>query len=129
MKKVLFVCEYNDGRSQIAEAFFNHYAKGKAQASSSGMHFANHIDRIVVQAMKEKGMDLSSKRPKMTTLEMLGVADKVISMGCGGASICPATYVPTEEWQVENLVGKPIGHVRAIRDGIEMKVKKLLEEI
>ena len=129
MKKILFVCERNEGRSQIAEASFRHYAKGKAQASSAGMHFASYIDHTVVQAMKEKGIDLSYKRPKLTTLEMLGVADRVITMGCGGASICPGTYVPTEDWEVENPVGQPIERVRAIRDEIEVKVKKLLEEI
>jgi arsenate reductase len=129
MKKILFVCVHNAGRSQIAEAFFNHYAKGKAQAFSAGTHYASRIDPIVVEAMAERGIDISNKRPKMLTLEMLGVADKVISMGCGVEGVCPATFVPTEDWQLEDPEGKPIEQVRAIRDKIETKVKKLLEEI
>ena len=129
MKKILFVCVHNAGRSQIAEAFFNHYAKGKAQAFSAGTHYASRIDPIVVEAMAERGIDISSKRPKMLTLEMLGVADKVISMGCGVEGVCPATYVPTEDWQLEDPEGKPIEQVRAIRDEIEAKVKTLIEEI
>jgi arsenate reductase (thioredoxin) len=129
MKKILFVCVHNAGRSQIAEAFFNHYAKGKAQAFSAGTHYASRIDPIVVEAMAERGIDISNKRPKMLTLEMLGVADKVISMGCGVEGVCPATFVPTEDWQLEDPEGKPIEQVRAIRDEIEAKVKTLTEEI
>jgi arsenate reductase len=129
MKKILFVCVHNAGRSQIAEAFFNHYAKGKAQAFSAGTHYASRIDPIVVEAMAERGIDISNKRPKMLTLEMLGVADKVISMGCGVEGVCPATFVPTEDWQLEDPEGKPIEQVRGIRDEIEAKVKRLLEEI
>jgi arsenate reductase len=129
MKKILFVCVHNAGRSQMAESFFNHYAKGKAQAFSAGTHYASRIDPIVVQAMAERGIDISNKRPKMLTLEMLGVADKVISMGCGVEGVCPATFVPTEDWQLEDPEGKPIEQVRAIRDEIEAKVKTLIEEI
>ena len=129
MKKILFVCVHNAGRSQIAEAFFNHYAKGKAQAFSAGTHYASRIDPTVVEAMAERGIDISNKRPKILTLEMLGVADKVISMGCGVEGVCPATFVPTEDWQLEDPEGKPIEQVRAIRDEIEAKVKTLIEEI
>jgi len=113
----------------MAEAFFNHHAKGKAQATSAGTHYASHINPTVIEAMREVGIDISSKRPKMMTLEMLGVADKVISMGCGVEGVCPATFVPTEDWKLEDPEDKPIEQVRAIRDEIEAKVKKLLDEI
>jgi arsenate reductase len=83
----------------------------------------------VVEAMGERGIDISNKRPKMLTLEMLGVADKVITMGCGVEGVCPASFVPTEDWQLEDPEGKSIEQVRAIRDEIETKVKKLVEEI
>jgi arsenate reductase (thioredoxin) len=129
MKKILFVCVHNEGRSQMAEAFFNYYAKDKAQASSAGTHYASHINPTVIEAMKEAGIDISNKRPKMMTLEMLGVADKVITMGCGVEGVCPASFVPTEDWQLEDPEGKPIEKVRAIRDEIETKVKKLIEDI
>jgi arsenate reductase (thioredoxin) len=129
MKKILFVCVHNAGRSQMAEAFFNHYAKGKAQAFSAGTQPASHTNRTVLQAMKEIGIDISAQRPKMLTLKMLENADKVISMGCGVEGVCPATFVPTEDWQLEDPEGKPIEQVRGIRDEIEAKVKRLLEEI
>ncbi len=129
MKKILFVCVHNSGRSQMAQAFFNSYAKGKAQSFSAGTQPASHTDRTVLQAMKEIGIDISSQHPKMLTLEMVENADKVVTMGCGVEGVCPATFVPTEDWQLEDPEGKPIERVRAIRDEIETKVKKLIEEI
>ena len=128
MKSILFVCVHNSGRSQMAEAFFNNYAKSKAQAFSAGTQPASHTDRTVLQAMKEMGIDISAQRPKMLTLKMMGDADKVITMGCGVEGVCPATFIPTEDWQLEDPEGKPIERVRAIRDEIETKVKKLIEE-
>jgi len=113
----------------MAEAFFNNYAKGKAQAYSAGTKPASHTDRTVLQAMKEIGIDISDKRPKMLTLEMLQGVDKVVTMGCGVEGVCPASFVPTEDWQLEDPEGKPIEQVRAIRDEIGIKVKKLIEEI
>ena len=113
----------------MAEALFNHYAAGKTRALSAGTRPAGHTDRTVVEAMKEMGIDISSQRPKMLTPEMLDNADKVVTMGCGVEAVCPAAFVPTEDWELEDPEGKPIAKVREIRDQIAVKVKKLVEEI
>jgi arsenate reductase len=112
----------------MAEAFFEHYAAGKAVAFSAGTRPASHVDQTIVKAMREIGIDISSKRPKALTLETLDGADRVITMGCGVEGVCPATIVPTEDWQLEDPEGKPIENVRQIRDEIEAKVKKLIRE-
>jgi len=83
MKKVLFVCVHNSGRSQMAEAFFNRYAKGKAIAESAGTEPANVVDPKVVRVMKEIGIDISGKQPRRLTVEMLAGVDRVVTMGCG----------------------------------------------
>jgi arsenate reductase len=129
MKKVLFVCVHNSGRSQMAEAFFNHYAARKARAFSAGTRPASHTDCTVVAAMKEVGIDIASQRPKMLTAEMMESADKVVTMGCGVEGFCPASFVPTEDWQLEDPEGKPIEKVREIRDKIGAKIMKLIEEM
>jgi len=129
MKKALFVCVHNAGRSQIAEAFFNHLAEGKAVATSAGTKPAAQVNPTVKEAMREVGVDISNQTPKPLTLEMLENADRVITMGCGVEGVCPATFVATEDWQLEDPEGKPIEKVRAIRDEIEAKVRKLIEEI
>jgi protein-tyrosine-phosphatase len=129
MKKVLFVCVHNSGRSQMAEAFFNYYASGKARAISAGTQPASHVDRTVVEAMKELGIDISSNRSKLLTSEMMEGIDKAITMGCGVEGVCPATFVHSEDWHLEDPEGKPIEKVREVRDEIEAKVKTLIQEV
>ncbi len=113
----------------MAEALFNHYAAGKAQAVSAGTRPASHTDRTVVEAMREVGIDISSQRPKTLSPEMLEDTDKVITMGCGEEGVYSAAFIPTEDWQVEDPEGKPIEKVREIRREIEDNVKKLIQEI
>lgn len=129
MKKVLFVCVHNSGRSQMAEALFNLYAEGEAFAFSAGTHPASHVDRNVVEAMKELGLDIRAQRPKMLTADMLDGVDRVITMGCGVEGVCPAAFIPAEEWELEDPEGKPIEKVREIRNEIDARVKKLIDDI
>lgn len=129
VKKVLFVCVHNSGRSQMAEALFNHYAVGKAQAFSAGIQPTNQIDPTVVEAMKEIDIGISTQHPKSLTTQMVDDADKIVTMGCGMESICPAAFIPTEDWQLEDPKGKPLEKVRQIRDEIEARVKSLIKEI
>lgn len=129
MKKVLFVCVHNSGRSQMAEAFFNQLAKGEAVATSAGTRPAAHVDRNVADAMCEVGIDIRQQRPKPLTFEMLESADRVITMGCGVEEVCPASFIPTEDWTLEDPEGKPIEKVRQIRDQIRVKVEVLVKEL
>jgi protein-tyrosine-phosphatase len=63
---------HNSGRSQEAEAFFNRLADGKARAISAGTQPAEAVNSIVAKAMLEVGLDISRKRPKMLTSEVVG---------------------------------------------------------
>lgn len=129
MKRVLFVCAHNSGRSQKAGALFNCYAAGVAQAFSAGTQPATYVNRTVADAMRETGIDNSSQRPKLLAPEMLENAEKVVTMGCGVEGVCPAAFIPTLQWELEDPEGKPIEKVRETRDEIAVKVKKLIEEI
>ena len=113
----------------MAEALFNHYAEGEAHAFSAGTHPASHVDRNVVEATKEMGFGIRSQRPKMLTLDTLDGMDKIITMGCGVERVHPATFIPAEEWGLEDPEGKPMEKVREIRDEIEARVKKLIHDI
>ena len=127
MKKILFVCVHNAGRSQMAEAFFNQMAKGKAKGFSAGSQPTDKVNPVVVAAMREVGIDISRRKPKMLTLEMMEGADRVITMGCGVEGVCPASFVPTEDWQLEDPEGKTIEKVRQIRDEIKAKIGELVK--
>jgi arsenate reductase len=126
MNMVLFVCVGNAGRSQMAEAFFNQAAGGKARAVSAGTKPASAVDPRTVEVMREVGIDISGARPKTLTMEMLEQANRVVTMGCGVEGVCPASFVETEDWQLEDPKGKPIEEVRRIRDEIRTKVLQLL---
>jgi arsenate reductase (thioredoxin) len=127
MKTVLFVCTGNAGRSQMAEAFFNRYSgMDKAIAISAGTEPANDVNPVVVEAMRESGFDLTDKRPKLLTGEMMDKADRIFVMGCGAKAVCPAVFKPSEDWQIEDPEGKPIEQVRLIRDLIEDRVRRLV---
>jgi arsenate reductase len=129
MKTVLFVCIGNAGRSQMAEAFFNQLAEGKARAISAGTQPADDIDSQVVEVMREVGLDIGMNKPKALTLKMLEQADRVVTMGCGTEGVCPASFVETEDWQLEDPKGKALDEVRRIRDEIEAKVVEILKSV
>jgi protein-tyrosine-phosphatase len=110
----------------MAEAFFNQLAQGKAQALSAGTSPAAAVDPTVAQAMKEVGIDISNKVPKALTPEMVEQADRVVTMGCGVEAVCPATWVETEDWGLEDPKDKPLEEVRRIRDEIKARVVEIL---
>jgi arsenate reductase len=130
MMKVVFVCVENAGRSQMAEAFANHYGKGKLVASSGGVMLADRVNLLVVEAMREKGFDISMNRPKLLTSAMTEDAGKIITMGCSVEKICPAPLLKNViDWDLEDPKGKPMEKVREIRDEIEKRVLKLIAEL
>ena len=129
MKKVLFICVHNSGRSRMAEAFFNQMAPGKAVAVSAGTEPAAQVSSTVVTAMREVGIEIGDKRPKLRTAEMLESVDRVITMGCNAAQACPARTVSAEDWELDDPEGKPIQQVRQIRDQIKIKVDELVRTL
>lgn len=131
MKTVLFVCVHNSGRSQMAEAIFNQLAQGKALAVSAGTNPGDAVDPTVVKVMREAGIDLSGKKPRALTLDMIDMAAKMITMGCGvdAGGVCPASFIETEDWGLDDPKGKPIEQVRKIRDEIKARVTKLIDEL
>ncbi len=112
----------------MAQGFAEAFGKERVEVYSAGSHPSSRINPLAVEAMKEKDIDLSGRKPKglndLPSVEM----DYLITMGC--EETCPA--VPARkivEWQIPDPKGKPIDEVRKIRDMLEVKVKKLLEEV
>jgi len=128
MKTVLFVCVGNSCRSQMAEAFFNKLSKNN-RAISAGTNPAATVFPESVKAMKEAGIDISDKKPKPLTQEMVEKADRVITMGCE-VEVCPAKHLPEiETWNIEDPYGKPPERFREIRNIIRAEVEKLVKEM
>jgi len=128
MLTVLFICIHNAGRSQMAEAFFNKLSEGRHRGISAGSKPADTVNPVVVEAMREVGFDIDSKKPKKLDKEMILEADLAITMGCG-EDACPIVPNELRDWQLEDPSGKPIEIVRKIRDEIRFKVSSLIEEL
>ena len=128
MKSALFVCVHNFGRSQMAAAFARSLGQGVVEVDSAGTQPAPRVNPAVVEAVSERGIDLYHNRPKRLTQEMVDRADRVLTMGCSIEERCPAGFVATEDWGIDDPTGKSASEVRRIRDQIEEKVRVLLHE-
>ena len=125
---VLFLCVHNAGRSQMALGFFQHYAGDAAVAWSGGSEPGTEVNPAAVEAMRERGIDISGEYPKPWTDEVVRAADVVITMGCGDA--CPIFPGKRyEEWELDDPAGKTVADIRPVRDEIERRVLTLLEEL
>ena len=130
MKKVLFVCVENAGRSQIAEGFFKKLAPSEYEGISAGTIPVSEINPLAIKAMKEVDIDISDNKSKLVTNEMIEESDSVVNMGCMDKESCPALFVEDmADWDIEDPKGKSIEDVRRIRDSIELKVKELVSNL
>ena len=129
-RTILFVCVANAGRSQMAEAIFNKLKPDGFLAVSGGTKPAKEINRFVVEALKEIGIDSSLSRPKPVSSRMVTEAEKIITMGCEAGEFCPAKFLPkVEDWKIEDPKGKSLEQTRSIRDAIRARVEQLLREL
>ncbi|MCL6537206.1 MAG: heat-shock protein HtpX [Acidothermus sp.] len=112
----------------MAAALLEHYARGKVMVRCAGSTPAEAIHPAVVQAMREIGIDLSARVPRLLTTDAVRTADVVITMGCGDT--CPVfpgkRYL---DWDVEDPAGKDIEAVRRIRNDLDGRVRALLAEL
>ena len=126
MRKIIFACIHNAGRSQMAAAFFNGGADPSlAHAVSAGTEPADQVHPQVMEAMREVGFDLSEAIPRLLTHELAGDADLLVTMGCGES--CPSVPgLATEDWPLPDPRGQGLESVRTIRDQIRARINNLL---
>lgn len=127
MRTFIFACIHNAGRSQMSAALFNQLVDpSKARAISAGTQPTDRVHPVVLDAMKEVGIDLSHAKPQKLTAELAQGADMLITMGCGDE--CP--YVPglrRDDWPLPDPKGQGIETVRGTRDEIKNRVLALLD--
>lgn len=127
-RTVLFVCVHNAGRSQMAAALLEDLAADGVRVRSAGTQPIDEIHPVVMEAMRERGIDLSDRRPARLRDAAVREADVVITMGCGDE--CP--FYPGkqyEDWEVSDPSDRALEEVREIRDEIERRVRDLLERL
>jgi protein-tyrosine-phosphatase len=128
LASVLFVCVHNAGRSQMAAGFLSQLAGDRIEVRSAGSIPGEQVNPAAVEAMREVGVDIAGRQPKLLTTEAVQASDYVITMGCGDA--CPVfpgkKYL---DWALDDPAGKDVESVRPIRDEIKARVENLIGEI
>ena len=126
MDRVIFACVHNAGRSQMAAAFFNRLADpSRAHAVSAGTDPGDRIHAVVVDVMREVGIDVSGNRPQTLTDDLARDASLLVTMGCGEA--CPHVIgLARDDWPLPDPNDRPQSEVRAIRDEVRGRVAALI---
>jgi arsenate reductase (thioredoxin) len=137
--KVLFVCVHNSARSQMSEAFLNHYFGDKFEAESAGLE-PGKLNPIVVDAMKEIGIDISGNKTKSVfDYFKQGKMFKYVITVCDkeAAERCPIFPGVAEKihWSfpdpsaLQGTYKEKLERTKEIRDIIEKQIKTWAEEI
>jgi arsenate reductase (thioredoxin) len=126
--EVLFVCVQNAGRSQMAAGLLKLRSEDRINVRSAGSTPGEEINPNAVLALEELEVDMSEAFPKPLTDEVVRAADVVITMGCGDA--CPIyPGKKYEDWVLDDPAEQDLETVRRIRDEIDERVQKLIEEL
>ena len=94
------------------------------EGRSAGSDPAATTNPIVVEAMREMGLDVGARLPRRLEEADAEWADVVVTMGCGDA--CP--YIPSKryvDWELDDPAGRPLDEVRRIRDEVRRRVSSL----
>jgi len=114
----------------MTEAFFKKYLPSEFQPISDGTKPTVRVNPIVIQEMKEVGIDIENNSPQNISQQMIDEAEIAVNMGCMDKESCPALFLKdVEDWQIQDPKGKSIEQIREIRDQIEQKVKDFIGSI
>ncbi|MDA1197003.1 MAG: hypothetical protein O2779_03505 [Nanoarchaeota archaeon] len=123
-QSILFLCGHNAGRSQMAQAFFNHLYTGERYVGeSAGTNIASELNAGCVVAMKEIGIDMSKSYPQV--FDRSKAYAKVFGMGCG----VECDLKIDEDLGIDDPHGKEIDEVRRIRDDVKTAVERIIGDL
>lgn len=128
-KKILFACIGNTCRSQMAAGFAQYLGGDKIESLSGGSRPEEKINPVMVEVMKEKGIDMAFRRPKSIASAIEKTKpEMIITMGC--SEECPVVQgAAREDWQLPDPAGRDIEFMRQVRDDIEQRVISLIKSI
>ncbi|MFA5136717.1 MAG: low molecular weight phosphatase family protein [Patescibacteria group bacterium] len=129
---ILFVCKWNQGRSQIAKALLKRLGT-KNTCISAGTHVDKNSKLhtplsicapLVVKALQEWGIDVSDCTPRPLTKELVDSSDRIVIM-CGHKDL--PDYLQNNQknifWDIEDPDGKDYTYHQKMRN----KIDKLIE--
>jgi arsenate reductase len=127
MSNVLFVCVANSGRSVMAERLFRRLAGDRHEARSAGSSPGTHVHAVVLEALREVGVDASDHVPHRLDDDDVKWADVVVATCDDACPVIPGKrYV---NWQLPDPKGRPLEEAGELRDEIESRVEQLVTEL
>ncbi len=128
-RKVLFACRENACRSQMAAAFARWHGGDKLDVQSAGSRPAEGINPLMVEVMREKGIDMGFAAPRsLQSAVDLETPDEIVTMGCGEqCPVIPGAKV--RDWDLPDPAGRSIEFMRDVRDRIERQVKTYIDNV
>lgn len=133
--RVAFMCVQNAGRSQMATAFAEYERDQRGlgdvvEILTGGTFPTDHVHDVVVEVMREEGVDLSDRVPREISTAELESCDIVATMGCSTLDLdADASQVDVRDWDLDDPAGQDLDRVRAIRDTVKERVERLFDEI
>ncbi len=125
---VMFVCEHNADRSQMAQAWLTRLAGDRITAVSAGPAPGRRLNRSAVAVMTEVGIDISNQRPRVLSVDGMRDCDVVVTMG--DEALCPALPGQQhQDWAVADPARWDVAAVRPMRDEIKTRVQALIAEL
>jgi protein-tyrosine-phosphatase len=125
---VLFICQHNAGRSQLAAHLLDVVAPGRFVATSAGLDPADEINPVVAESLHELGVDTSAAKPRMVTEADLVAADVVVTMKPGLPLPGPVAG-RLVEWQFPNPEAWDLDGVRGLREAIAAQTRDLAGDL
>ena len=138
--KVLFVCNANAARSQMAQGFYNHYS-GSQNADSAGLNPEKRWDEAPMlsdfetmshkpakssETMQEVGIDITGHKRQLLTADKLGDYDLIVNLAEKSQTPDWLRGDNVIWWDVADPHNESAEKNRIARDEIEQRVKQLL---
>lgn len=132
-KRVLILCTGNSARSQMAEGLLRHMGDGRFEVESAGVE-PSHVRPQAIEAMRERGIDISGHRSKSVD-EFTGQEfDYVITVCDNANERCPVFPGKTERihWSFDDPAAAEgdeaarLAVFRRVRDEIESRLREFI---
>lgn len=124
--KILFVCERNEGRSQVAAALAEHLSGGHVIAQAAGLRPTGRLNPHAATVLAERGIDLLVPLPSEIQDDVLDAADVLVLIGLKDA---PLVGQRTVHWDISDPYAQDLDAARGIADQLEQGVRQLLAEL
>jgi arsenate reductase len=125
MNTILFVCVENTFRSVLSEEIFNSKAPPGWHAESAGVTPASEVNPKVKELLKELGITMKDRSPRLVSREMVDRASRVVTFGC--LDRCPiGAERKGEDWPLPGATGKTFPELREIRDELSRRIEDLI---